>query len=144
MRRRVRPVYSMPVQAPISAINTTPIIDIMLVLLIMFIITVPVTTHKVTIDLPLPGKPGPMKPRTVRLDLDSAGNVSWDGTFVAQASLAGLLARESRNPDLEVQISARANTPYEDYDRVLASVKRAGIDRLGLVGNERFAETLDR
>jgi biopolymer transport protein ExbD len=128
---------------PISAINTTPLIDVMLVLLIMMIITIPVTTHKVPIDLPghaLETTPPPVH----RLVIDPGGRLSWDGTGIDDAQLRArlaILAGDPSEPDLHIAAAAEAR--YERVDQVLAEVKRAGITRLGFIGNQAFAEGLD-
>ncbi len=138
-RRRI--VYATVAEQPISTINTTPIIDVMLVLLIMFIITIPVMTHSVKIDLP-PGIPPPVElpPETHQLALDASSRLSWDGTPITEAALRTRLAAfRAAAPDGILHFRAEAETRYEDFDRVLADVKRAGITRLGFLGNERFA-----
>jgi biopolymer transport protein ExbD len=138
MIRRRPPVYAAAPDMPISALNTTPLIDVMLVLLIMFIITIPISTHKVALDLPGPPPPvSPAEPLFHRLDMDAAGRIAWDGVPIAEADLPARLAA-ARESDIELHFRADAETRYEDFDRVLAAVKRAGIVRLGLVGNERF------
>jgi biopolymer transport protein ExbD len=138
MRQRRRIAYATIAEQPISAINTTPIIDVMLVLLIMFIITIPVMTHNVKIDLPV-GRPG-SEPEVHQLALDSASRLSWDGAPIAEATLpARLAAFRAAAPDGILHFRADAETRYEDFNRVLADVKRAGIERLGFVGNDRFA-----
>ncbi len=127
--------------APISDLNTTPLIDVMLVLLVMFIITVPISTHKVPLDLPQ----GPPKDRQLvvhRLDLDAAGRISLDGALLPDAQLPARLVAIASEPAGELQIRADAETPYDRFDRVLAAVKRAGVSKLGMVGNERFVEAL--
>ncbi len=139
MTHRRRPVPCAAAgEQPFSEINTTPIIDVMLVLLIMFIITLPLTTHSVKIDLPLDG-PGQRDPQIHRLALDSASRLTWDGAPIAEAALPLRLAaiRESRNDMLLFR--AEAETRYEDFDRVLAHEKRAGVERLGFDRNDRFA-----
>jgi biopolymer transport protein ExbD len=135
-RRRI--AFATVAEQPFSTINTTPIIDVMLVLLIMFIISIPVMTHSVKIDLPT-GHPG-IEPETHELALDSASRLSWDGAPIAEAALpARLAAFHASAPDGILRFQADAETRYEDFDRVLADVKRAGVTRLGFVGNERFA-----
>jgi biopolymer transport protein ExbD len=138
MTRRRSIAYAAAEEQPFSAINTTPIIDVMLVLLIMFIITLPLTTHAVKIDLP--GINDSQKePRIHRIDLDSASRLSWDGAPVAEADLPARLAAflaESR--DNVLHFRADPQTRYEDFDRVLVNVKRSGIEQVGFVGNERF------
>jgi biopolymer transport protein ExbD len=129
---------------PEPTINTTPLIDLMLVLLVMFIISIPVATHEVPMDLP-GGVPPPTRPAAHRLDLDSAGRLFWDGQPIADAALAPRLARMAADPAApELHIAADAETRYERVDETLAAVRRAGVTRLGFVGNERFAGMLDR
>jgi biopolymer transport protein ExbD len=138
MRRRRRPIpaYVMPAP-PISELNTTPLIDVMLVLLIMFIVTMPLATHKVAVDLPQPGPPTD-KPEPVvhRLNMDGAGRLSWNGEPVAQASLPARIAAMAATDELHLR--AESDTPYDRFDHVLATIKRAGVERLGLVDNRRF------
>lgn len=129
-----------PAPEPISTINTTPLIDLMLVLLIMFIISVPVATHKVPLDLPAPSPirrdPAPFH----RLSLDAAGAFHWDGRAIADPQLSPLLARlaaDASGPELQIHVDAE--TRYRRVDETLATIRRAGVVRLGFVGNERFA-----
>lgn len=141
MERRRRIAYAAVAEQPIGSINIVPLIDVLLVLLIMFIITLPVMTHSVKIDLPQ-GKPPvvPIEPETHQLALDSASRLTWDGAPIAEAALpARLAAFRASAPDGILHFRAEAETRYEDFDRVLADVKRAGIARLGFVGNDRFA-----
>ena len=129
---------------PIATINTTPLIDVMLVLLIMMIITIPVSTHKVPIDLPSP-TPARLEPAPVhRLGIDSGGRVSWDGEPLSDGQLRRrltALANDAVPSDLHV--AAHAEARYERVDGILAEVKRAGITRLGFVGHQAFADDLD-
>jgi biopolymer transport protein ExbD len=137
MRRRRRPIpaYVMPAP-PISELNTTPLIDVMLVLLIMFIVTMPLATHKVAVDLPQrTGDPAP-EPVVHRLNMDGAGRLSWNGEPVAQASLPARIAAMAETDELHLR--AESDTPYDRFDHVLATIKRAGVERLGLVDNRRF------
>ena len=125
-------------EEPFSTVNTTPLIDVLLVLLIMFIITLPLMTHSVKIDLPPDGQTQDVRPH--QLVLDSAGRLSWDGAPIAEAALpARLAAFRAAEPDGVLHFRAEAETRYEDFHRILADVKRARITRLGFVGNERFA-----
>ena len=143
-RRLLQPVGPEGFQ-PIATINTTPLIDLMLVLLIMFIVTVPMATHKVPVDLP-PPVPGPQDPAPVHLlNLDSAGRLHWDGRAIADSELPGRLAQMTADPERPVlHMGAEAETRYERFDETLGTVRRAGITRLGFVGNHRFADALDR
>lgn len=129
---------------PIAAINTTPLIDMMLVLLIMFIVAIPLGTHQVPLDLP-PPVPGPTDDRPVhRLDIDAAGRTLWDGRAVApdelRARLAALAADPAR-PALHLDADGAAR--YELVDQILADVQRAGVTRLGFIDNARFAGAID-
>ena len=129
---------------PIADINTTPLVDVMLVLLIMFILIIPVASHKVPVDLP----PEPLTPEAPppahRLDLDAAGRLYWDGRPLPVAELDARLAAMAADPAAPVlHINADAETRYERFDETLAAVRRAGISRLGFVGQHRFAAAID-
>ena len=141
-RSRIQPADLAAFQ-PAPVMNTTPLIDLMLVLLVMFIVSVPIATHKVPLDVGAGERPE--RQRLVhRLDLDAAGQLYWDGQPIAQAALAPRLARLAADPaDPELHISAAAETRYERVDETLAAVARAGVTRMGFVGNERFAAMLD-
>ena len=138
MRRR-RPAFAVPMSEPIRDLNTTPLIDVMLVLLIMFIVTIPITTHRVAVDLPQEApKDASADPVIHRLALLADGSLAWDGAPLAEAALpARLAALKADAATLHLRADGAAR--YEDYDRVLATIKGAGIERLGLVGNEGFA-----
>lgn len=133
-----RLAFAAPAAEPISELNTTPLIDVMLVLLVMFIVTIPISTHKVAIDTPVGELRVTAEPHL--LDLDKAGRLYWDGAAIAEARLpAYLAALKAAGPDAVLHFRADGETRYETFDRVLAAVKRAGIGRFGLIGNERFA-----
>jgi biopolymer transport protein ExbD len=140
MTHRRRPIaYAAAGEQPFNTINTTPIIDVMLVLLIMFIITLPLMTHSVKIDLPGPDDIW-SEPRIHQLEIDASSRLTWDGAPITEADLPARLAvfrAESRDNVLHYR--ADPQTRYEDFNRVLADVRRAKIERLGFVGNERFA-----
>jgi biopolymer transport protein ExbD len=139
MKQRRRIAFAAAGEEPFSTINTTPIIDVMLVLLIMFIITLPLMTHSVKIDLPREGQIQ-SDPEIHQLALDSASRLSWDGAPIAEAALPERLAAfRAVSPDGILHFRADPETRYEDFNRILADVKRARIERLGFVGNERFA-----
>ena len=139
IRRRI--AFASVAEEPFSTVNTTPLIDVLLVLLIMFIITLPLTTHKVEVDLPQGPPPvAPVEPEIHQLALDSANRLSWDGAPISEAALRARLADfRASAPEGVLHFRAEAETRYEDFDRILADVKRAGVTRLGFVGNERFA-----
>ena len=139
-RRRAVPAYVTSTGEPIAEVNTTPLIDVMLVLLIMFIVTIPLQTHAVKMDVPTAPTPAGPEPVVHSLAMDSLGALSFDGAPVAEAALpAQLVAMKQADPlsVLHFQIDGQAR--HEDFDRVLAEVKRAGVERLGFVGNHAFA-----
>jgi biopolymer transport protein ExbD len=130
-----------PAPAIMSEINTTPLIDVMLVLLIMMILTVPLTTHKVPLTLPGPARTDGVPPPVHRLTLDARGSLSWDGAPIATATLPARLAALTHDPAAPtLHLQAEAETPYVRFDETLAEIQRAGITKLGLVGNDRFVE----
>jgi biopolymer transport protein ExbD len=127
--------------SPIAEINTTPLVDVMLVLLIMFILIIPVTSHKLPVDLPQPGRTTPAPVH--RLDLDAAGRLFWDGREVGAREFAARLAVLATDPAQPVlHMNADGETRYERFDEILAAVRRAGITRLGFVGMQRFAPAI--
>lgn len=126
-----------PQPEPFSAINTTPLIDVMLVLLIMMIITIPVSTHKLPVELPQ-GPPGQAVETPHRLDIAASGALRWDGRAIADAELPALLASTVRAGGV-LHLSTDEAARYERFAGILTTVKRAGVTRLGFVGNERMA-----
>ena len=131
--------------APFHALNTTPLIDVMLVLLILCIVSIPMMNHKVMIRLPGPPPLGLRnEPVIHRLTLDDQGRFRWNGDPISLTMLPRLLETVERNPLSVLEISASGRARYEDYDRMLVVVKRSGIDRIDLAGNARFASDLDR
>lgn len=127
---------------PMMDMNTTPLIDVMLVLLIMFIITIPVQTHAVKIDLPVPtdNANSIVDPVKNKVSIDAAGTIAWNGTAVDLAQLAVFLEQTKALPvEPELQIQPDPNARYLVVDNVLAVVKRSGVGKLGFVGNEQYA-----
>ena len=121
---------------PIATPNITPLIDVMLVLLIMMILTLPVATHKVAVDLPN-GPPRTMVDQKIhRLEIAASGALSLDGVAVSESALPDQLVAITADKDAQLTLRTEGGTHYETFDRVLATVKRAGITRLGFVGNE--------
>jgi biopolymer transport protein ExbD len=145
MRGSRRIAFAAVADQPIATLNTTPLIDVMLVLLIMFIITVPVATHAVKLNLPVGVPPTQSEPKVHRLDLDATGRIDWDGAPIAAAALpARLDAFLAARDDGVLELRADGAARYDDFDKLLAIVKRSGIERLAFVGNERFATAADR
>ncbi len=127
--------------APMSEMNTTPLVDVMLVLLIMFIITVPMQSHKVDMDLPS-GKPPPVIVDRLKnqLGLSAEGQLSWNGQPVSDAQLAatlGSIAGMTVQP--EVHFRPHAAARYERVEQVLGIAAGSGADRFGFAGNEQYA-----
>ncbi|HEX8214517.1 MAG TPA: biopolymer transporter ExbD [Allosphingosinicella sp.] len=141
-RRRSLPSFALPAQAPIVDLNTTPLIDVMLVLLIMFIITVPVANHEVPLDLPQGDFKG-AEPVVHKLVIDPPGRSYLDGKAIAREDLGARLAAVRADPNSLLHMSADPQTRYEDFDHVLAIIKRAGITRMGMVGNEGYVAALN-
>lgn len=130
--------------SPMMEMNTTPLIDVMLVLLIMFIITIPVATHSVNIDLPAPSENPPpvtVDPVKNKIVLQKEGNkVLWNDTQVNNAELVNLLKQTmDMKPEPELQFEPEANASYELSAAVLNIIKKSGVTRFGFVGNERYA-----
>src|SRR5687768_2586821 len=143
-RRRPRPII---VGEPAPMINTTPLIDLMLVLLVMLMLSIPISTHKMPIDLPPPPPVTPQgpPPPVHRLDLDAAGRLAWDGRPIADAELAPRLAGMVADPARPVlHFAADGETRCQRADETLAMVLRAGVTRMGFVDNARFHRTLDQ
>ncbi len=123
-------------------INTTPLIDVMLVLLIMFIITIPIQTHAVKMNMPVPNNaaPPPKPPEIVRIDVDFDGTIGWNGEIVPdRATLENRLSQVAALPDQpEVHLRPNKLVSYKVVAMVMASAQRLGVTKIGLVGNEQF------
>lgn len=122
-------------------INTTPLIDVMLVLLIMFIITIPIQTHAVKMNMPIgPSAPPPKPPEIVRIDVDFDGTIGWNGTIIADRNeLEAKLAMLAALPDQpEVHLRPNKLVTYKVVAMILASAQRLGVTKIGIVGNEQF------
>lgn len=118
-----------------SEINMTPLVDVMLVLLIIFIITVPVLTHSVKVDLPrADNTPNELKPETVNLAVNADGHIYWNEIQVTMEELELRLATEaSKQPQPEIHIRGDKAVDYEHVIKTMAAVQRAGILKLGFV-----------
>jgi biopolymer transport protein ExbD len=128
---------------PMMDINTTPLIDVMLVLLIMFIITLPLMTHAVKLDMPQSkNQPPPdVVIEPIQLEVDWDGTVIWNGTPVQLNALEGYFRVEAaKNPQPEVHVRPNRRAPYDTVAKVLALAQRNNMQRIGFVGNEQFME----
>ena len=122
-------------------INTTPLIDVMLVLLIMLIITIPIQTHAVKMNMPIGNPPPQVKQLTiVKLDVDFDGTVYWNGQALPdRPTLESKLNDIANQPDQpEVHLRPNKLVKYEHVAAVLASAQRLGVTKIGMVGNEQF------
>jgi len=120
---------------PMSEINTTPLVDVMLVLLVIFIITAPLLSHAVKIDLPqATSQPLEEKPEVIDLAVDAEGKLFWNDTEIQPADLAGKLQEEAgKQQQSELQIRADKNTRYQVLAEVLAKAQTAGMKKVGFV-----------
>ncbi len=124
-------------------INTTPLIDVMLVLLVMLIITIPIQLHSVNLNLPTGNPPPPLvKPEIVKIDIDGGGVTYWNGEVVPdRAALEDRLrtaAAQAVQPELHLRPDKAAK--YDIVAAVMVSSQRLGLTRIGIVGSEQFVE----
>jgi biopolymer transport protein ExbD len=124
-------------------INTTPLIDVMLVLLVMLIITIPIQLHSVNLNMPTGNPPPPLvKPEVVKIDIDPASVVYWNGEAVAdRATLEEKMsaaAAQQVQPEVHLRPDKRAK--YAIVAGVMASAQRLGLTKIGIVGSEQFVE----
>ena len=127
---------------PMLDVNVTPLIDVMLVLLIMFIITIPIQTHAVKLDLPVnqPNQsPPPINPVKNILSINAQDQVLWNGQPVSMEQLRQYLdTTQQMNPIPELHLQPEATARYEVVDEVLAVTKKAHVQKMGFVGNEYY------
>jgi biopolymer transport protein ExbD len=122
-------------------INTTPLIDVMLVLLIMLIITIPIQLHSVNLNMPVGNPPPPATPpEVVTIDVDFDGTIQWNGTTVADRGALEAKLRETAAKATQPEVHLRPNklVSYKSVALVMASAQRLGVTKLGVVGNEQF------
>ena len=127
---------------PMLDINTTPLIDVMLVLLIMFIITIPIQTHAVKLDLPVQ-QPNPppqvIEPIKNKVVVSAQGQILWNGSPVTKQQLRQYLdVTQQMNPIPELHLQPDSTARYELVDEVLAITKQARVQKMGFVGNEYY------
>jgi biopolymer transport protein ExbD len=120
---------------PMSEMNVIPLVDVMLVLLVIFIVTAPVITHSVQLELPRASStPSEQTVDSVILSLDAAGRLHWDSARIDQEVLLGRLREAvAANPELAVYLRADRDTRYEMLAQIMADARRAGVGRLGFV-----------
>src|SRR5690606_2146630 len=128
---------------PMMEMNTTPLIDVMLVLLIMFIITIPVATHSVDIDLPAPNPNPPpedqIDPIKNKIVITQTGEILWNGDSIDQSELVrNLEISKSIDPEPELQYEPEQLASYDLSAKVLNIIKGSGVTKFGFVGNEKY------
>lgn len=128
---------------PIMDINTTPLIDVMLVLLVMLIITIPIQLHAVNLNLPVANPPpAEVKPEVVKIDIDGASTLYWNGTPVqTHAELQGRVSAAAAQPvQPEVHVRPDRRAKYERFVEVMVALNQAGLHKMGVVGSEQYIE----
>jgi len=122
-------------QAPMADINITPMVDVMLVLLVIFIITAPLFTHAIKVDLPsAQSAPAPEKPETISLSIDRSGKMFWNNDQVTESGLADrIIASAQRQPQPELQLRADKDTRYEILAQVMSLAQNNGLAKIGFV-----------
>ena len=118
-----------------NEINMTPLVDVMLVLLIIFIITIPVMKHSVNIDLPrATNQPQDVKPETIRLSVDAKGDYYWNENRVEEANLVPMLKAEAaKEPQPELHIRGDKDVRYERVAQVMSAAQQAGVRKIGFI-----------
>jgi len=129
---------------PLSDINTTPLIDVLLVLLVMLIITIPVASHSLEVELPHCAAPCTARdpnPVRNRLTIDPADRLWWNGVVIEESQLAATLARTRElRVEPELQFAPDAGASYAVAARTMRTIKASGVTKFGFVGNERFRD----
>jgi biopolymer transport protein ExbD len=120
---------------PMSEINMTPLVDVMLVLLIIFLVTAPLMTRAIPVDLPkVPQAPSVEEPEAIRLTLDASGSLFWGEERIDSATLSARLAEVAmRQPQPELRLAADKETRYQALAEVMSAVRAAGLSKLGFV-----------
>jgi biopolymer transport protein ExbD len=124
-------------------INTTPLIDVMLVLLVMLIITIPIQLHSVNLNMPTGNPPPPLVlPEVVKLDIDEESRVYWNGDVVPDRPTleAKMTASAQQSVQPEVHLRPDKSARYAVVASVMASAQRLGLTKIGIVGSEQFVE----
>ena len=127
---------------PMMEMNTTPLIDVMLVLLIMLIVTIPPQSHAVKVDLPQntdQANPPPVEPQKNKITIEPDGLVYWNGSQIDLVTLRQYLDQSVQiSPEPELHFQPHPDARYERVDEVLAVIKRSAVSKLGFVGNEQY------
>jgi biopolymer transport protein ExbD len=120
--------------------NTTPLIDVMLVLLVLLIVTLPIQTHAVKLDMPAPNATPPtVVPETVELGVDFDGTVTWNGATVSRNDMDAYFADAAKkNPQPEIHVNANRLAKYDAVAKVLADAQRLGATHIGFTGIDQY------
>jgi len=124
-------------------INTTPLIDVMLVLLVMLIITIPIQLHSVNLNMPVGTPPPPLvEPEVLKIDIDPTNRIYWNGELIAdRAALEERLkVAATKQPQPELHLRPDKASKYEYTAAVMASAQRLGLTKIGIIGSEQFVE----
>ena len=123
-------------------INTTPLIDVMLVLLVMLIITIPIQLHSVTLEMPVGTPPAnAIKPEKIQIDIDANSTVYWQGLPVSASELdEKMTAVAQLNPQPEVHVRPNKTSQYAVFANVLSSTRRIGLNKIAVIGAEQFVK----
>lgn len=129
-------------QAPMADINVTPMVDVMLVLLVIFIITAPLFTHAIKLDLPnAQSAPAPEKPETISVSINAEGAIFWNDSAISQKDLDNKLANAAQaKPQPELQLRADKNTRYEIIAQVMSAAQSNGLTKLGFVTDAKESQ----
>jgi biopolymer transport protein ExbD len=121
--------------APMADINMTPLIDVMLVLLVIFIITAPLFTHAIRLDLPkVASAPARQTPTTISLSIDAAGKIYWNGEPISLDAMRAKFIEAGKRADApEIHLRAARATRYEVIAQVMGAAQQAGLERIGFV-----------
>jgi len=128
---------------PMVEMNTTPLIDVMLVLLVMLIVTIPVQKQAVKLDMPRPNNSKPTAPPTVvELEVDFDGTILWNGNVVPDndTMMRYLASSAASNPQPEIHLRPNRLAKYDTVAKILANAQRIGVKRIGFVGNEQYLQ----
>jgi biopolymer transport protein ExbD len=130
---------------PMAEINVTPMVDVMLVLLVIFIITAPLFTHAIKLDLPTAqSSPAPEKAETIPLSINAEGHIFWDKAEITPADLDARLAQAAqKSPQPELQLRADKATRYEIIAQVMASAQTSGLTKMGFVTEPKTPSSAD-
>lgn len=121
--------------------NTTPLIDVMLVLIVMLIITLPIQTHSVKMDMPVTDSPPPTEvPVIINIEVDFDGTIRWDGNVIRDGEMLKnyMMHAANANPKPEVHLKPHKLAKYDVVAKILATAQRLGLTNIGIIGNEKF------